>query len=164
MYKASAVRSIGGFNSNFLLGEDIDLCLRLSEYGDIACLNESLIKHRRHSTNISKSVDGTGYSIFEYSVAATVCHLLRQHKIIDPSLAVDASLWRVFMQHISDFTNASGEHKYLKWKQILHNKKGGIILMLLLLKPNYTFRLINDRLWGSGFSEKCLRAWLKVQR
>ncbi len=162
MYCASAVRSIGGFNYNFLLGEDIDLCLRLSEYGDIACLSEPLVKHRRHSTNISKSIHVTGHSIFEYSVAATVCHLLRQHNMNDPSLTLDPSIWRKFMQHISDFTITSGEDRFLKWKKNLRNEKNNILLTALLFYPKYAFRLIFNRLYGNKFAYKLFKSWLEI--
>lgn len=54
MMLTEAVRSAGGFRSPFLMGEDLDLFLRLSEMGRIKNLQHTILDYRQHLTNTSR--------------------------------------------------------------------------------------------------------------
>lgn len=80
------------YNSLFQKTQDWDLWLRLSELGQIACLKNSLVRIRRHSHQISKSVSGV--SQLTYGTVAIICHFLRQQHHPDPSTSIDSHAWK----------------------------------------------------------------------
>jgi len=170
MYRASAVRALGGFNDLFLRSEDLEFCLRLSEFGTFACVSEPLVKYRLHNTNISNSIGKTGYSQLDFGVAAGVCHLLRQRGAIDPSAVGDPVLWDIFMRHVATGIRASGEVDYLEWRQawrtLSRNKAGWMmaknipVFKYLLLKPSYSWRLLKQHTVGSSLHKHGLKSWL----
>jgi glycosyltransferase involved in cell wall biosynthesis len=48
MMRAAAVRSVGGYRTEFHLSEDMDLWLRLAEVGQLHNIQEILLKYRQH--------------------------------------------------------------------------------------------------------------------
>ena len=56
MIRHSAIRKIGGYRSEYLWSEDLDLFLRLAEVGRLANLPDVLVKYRNHagSTNYTR--------------------------------------------------------------------------------------------------------------
>jgi len=169
MYRASVVRSIGGFNGLFLRAEDFEFWLRMSKYGTFACVREPLIEYRLHNTNISNSVGVTGYSQLDYAIAASVCDLLRQCGSIDPSSVGDQMLWDRFMLHVAAEVKASSEHEYHKWKRTWRNKlysnKKKIAkitsgLRHIALHPVNMWKLLKEHILGSRLPQKCQISWL----
>lgn len=55
MFRSSIIVGIGGYRGKYLHAEDIDLFLRLAEVGEIANINNNLLKYRMH-------LDSVGYS------------------------------------------------------------------------------------------------------
>jgi glycosyltransferase involved in cell wall biosynthesis len=53
MFRAEAVRRVGGYRQQFLYAEDLDLWLRLAEVGGLYNLPETLLHYRMHSNSIS---------------------------------------------------------------------------------------------------------------
>ena len=53
LFRTSAVKEIGGFNTDFKLSEDYDLMLRLSKKFKVMSLNESCTTYRVHANNQS---------------------------------------------------------------------------------------------------------------
>jgi len=54
MMRRAAVNSVGGYNSEYDLAEDLDLWLRLGEVGKLANLTDVLLKYRLHDKSISE--------------------------------------------------------------------------------------------------------------
>lgn len=55
IFRKSAFQLIGGYQSNAMLAEDLDLWLRMGEVGDLANVKKILLKYRQHSGSISES-------------------------------------------------------------------------------------------------------------
>ena len=53
MYRRHAVLDAGGYNADFMPCEDYDLWCRLAERGRLANLDETFLRYRTHSANIS---------------------------------------------------------------------------------------------------------------
>lgn len=64
MFRADAVRRLGGFRAAFRAAEDYDLWLRLSETARLENLPEMLIEYRRHGGNVtSRSAIRQAFSV-----------------------------------------------------------------------------------------------------
>lgn len=168
MYRASTVRSIGGFNSLFLRAEDFELWLRMRKSGTFACVAEPLVEYRLHDANISNSSANTGYSQINYAIAASVCDLLQQRGLIVPSSVGDKILWDRFMLHVAAEVKACGELEYQEWKRTwrktMHLKKGYIakltsVIHQLVVDPDSMLRLVKEHTVGSQLPQKCLLSW-----
>jgi glycosyltransferase involved in cell wall biosynthesis len=53
LFRRSIYDAVGGFNSDFELAQDYDLCLRLSEATEIEHLTKPLYYYRHHSSSVS---------------------------------------------------------------------------------------------------------------
>jgi glycosyltransferase involved in cell wall biosynthesis len=64
MMRRAAATAVGGFREPFKIGEDYDLCLRLSERGHVANLPDVLVDYRQHlaSTVNARRWQASGYS------------------------------------------------------------------------------------------------------
>jgi len=92
VFKKSIVSKLGGYR--ILYGEDYDLWLRLSMCGEIACIQEPLIKLRQFVMSHSYDVSQESYTLS--TLAALVCHFLRKEGLADPSLAKEDE-WSEFL-------------------------------------------------------------------
>lgn len=169
LYRSSVLRKVGGFNNIFLRAQDYDLWLRLCKEGDILCLNEPLMGYRLHNTNISNSKGKSGYSQFEYAVAANVCDMLRQNNYQDPSSLGDPLVWDSFMAHVIAQIKMSGELEYRDWKKSWSNlkfAKSGSRLKILMLfmriiaNPSNAWRLLKEHLVGTVLPRRCYLSWI----
>ncbi len=84
-YSSCAFKAVGGFNVRYLRAQDHDLWLRLSVLGSFASLREPLVKYRLHPSRISVNACMKGFQQKTYGTAASVCRLVRQQGMIDPS-------------------------------------------------------------------------------
>lgn len=53
MMRRAVFTSVGGYNEDAINGEDYELWLRIASTNRIACLNEPLLKYRRHHAQVS---------------------------------------------------------------------------------------------------------------
>jgi glycosyltransferase involved in cell wall biosynthesis len=98
MMRADSVRAVGCYRSRFTAAEDIDLWLRLAEIGQLASLNEALLKMRVHSASMSRQkVDQQ----LVCGMAARLAFLARKHDFPDPADDCD-EVWKKFTSNISD--------------------------------------------------------------
>ena len=87
------VGKVGGYR--FSQAEDYDLWLRLSLYGDIACMKEPLVKLRRYVYSNSYNINQKYYILFK--VVPLICHLRRKEGLSDPADSED-SAWNNFLE------------------------------------------------------------------
>lgn len=106
MFNAKAARQVGGYNPSFLVAQDLDLWLRLSKMGKIACIQKNLLFLRKHDDSIS-SVNRRSQII--NGIGAVICHHLRSREGIDPS-QLDERNWHDFQKMIDKALVASGYH------------------------------------------------------
>lgn len=62
-FSTKIVRDIGGYRPRIRRSQDADLWLRLSEVGEIACLDEPLVRIRKHTNQISHDDSGKRQAI-----------------------------------------------------------------------------------------------------
>lgn len=55
IFRKSAFLLAGGYRSNAMLAEDLDLWLRMGEVGDLGNVKEILLKYRQHAASLSES-------------------------------------------------------------------------------------------------------------
>lgn len=58
MFRATAVRDIGGYRTRIRRAQDWDLWLRLSSLGHLACIDEPLVRIRKHAHQVSYEDSG----------------------------------------------------------------------------------------------------------
>lgn len=128
-YLTEMVRSVGGYRERFQRAQDHDLWLRLSEVGKMACVDEPLIKIRRHNSQISNEDDGMRQKID--SKIALISYWLRKNNYVDP---VDRSIddqeydrFRAWVINKMMKRNVFGYHEYIKQ---IKRKKGWLGDML----------------------------------
>lgn len=83
LYRKDVVIKLSGYNPRYVPSEDYDLWLRLSEIGKLACIDQPLVKIRKHQRNISNAEGGVRQ--IRMGVAAAACHYLRVQGYTDPS-------------------------------------------------------------------------------
>jgi glycosyltransferase involved in cell wall biosynthesis len=81
--KNQSIKKIHGYNERMKRSQDYDLCLRLSEIGKIACIQESLVRIRKHKYQVSHENNGMR-QLIDCRVAL-VGYLLREKGWKDPS-------------------------------------------------------------------------------
>ncbi len=55
MYRATAIRYVGGYDTTLAIAEDIDLFLKLAEIGRLANLRSCLLNYRMHAASVTHS-------------------------------------------------------------------------------------------------------------
>lgn len=125
MFHRETAMRIGGYNPRFVRSQDVNLWLRLSRVGRIACLREPLVKIRKHDGNVSNDNSGSTQAIM--GIAARVCHVLWAEGLPDPSQVFDDQEWTYFVRWITD---GLGECSYLascrEWSGIAQNLRSAI--------------------------------------
>lgn len=81
-YRTEVVRAVGSYRTRIRRAQDWDLWFRLSEVGELACIDESLVKIRKHSSQISHDESGKRQKL--YSRIAMTSYWLRQYGFPDP--------------------------------------------------------------------------------
>ena len=159
-YRRSVVLENGGYRSRIRRAEDYDLWLRLSEHGDLACIQEPLMRIRKHSGQISLS-DGGRDQIVDCRLAI-VSYLLRRAGVADPIDEDDLTYMR-FVEWIRKRLQSDGYFEFTEWKKNLQSH-GGIMMVFnlaisLFHKPSSVFRLIRERANGDRFAYVAVEEW-----
>ena len=168
MYRAEAVRSIGGFNTRYVPSEDWDLWLRLAENGMTACLNKPLMKIRKHAGSISNHAGGRTQTM--HGLAATVCHFLRSRGAADVSLQGNEE-WRMFMEWIVARMEEIGFFQLRQqWaalrEQYLFSDKGIIAALHMIrgiIGSKHAIQIIHDKYYGSSLPRMLADEWVNRQ-
>jgi glycosyltransferase involved in cell wall biosynthesis len=173
VYNKNAFISAGGFNQRFSPSEDIELWLRLIDYGEFYCVPQPLIEYRVHENSITNKLTKSGYSQFELATAARVCRYLRQNNYIDPSTSIDTILWEKFMNEIQNYIYKSKYIHYLNFKsnlkEIIRNPENialhGYFLKIIkyaLYNFGYILRLFSEYQNGNSLSFNCYKEIIKL--
>jgi len=170
VYLSSAFFEAGGFNSKFVLAEDYDLWLRLSEIGGFKCSNKFLIQYREHSENISNKTLEGDRSLLIYSISARVCQMLRYNNLPDPSTMQDDKQWNHLIEHIVNFVAQSEYQEYLLWKgRLKHTFQSKNIYSvlgsfgILVSSPFFLFALLREKIFhiSNAPTEKIFKLWVE---
>jgi glycosyltransferase involved in cell wall biosynthesis len=80
--RSESIKKLNGYRERIKRSQDFDLGLRLSEIGEIACIEEPLVRIRKHKNQVSHEDNGLRQLVDSH--VAFISYLLRQKKIKDP--------------------------------------------------------------------------------
>lgn len=72
MFRKDAALSIGGYDPEFPVGQDLDLFLRLSEIGEARNLPETLLHWRQHGTSINRTKSADWQDLKRRAIRKTI--------------------------------------------------------------------------------------------
>jgi glycosyltransferase involved in cell wall biosynthesis len=126
---------VGGYRIRFKKSQDYDLWMRLSEIGKIFCIDEPLVKIRKHSQQISYEDGGRRQSV--YAMIAAVSYFLRKSQQSDP---VDQNASNQIFEKFYDYVERKMDlYLYFKYCEFVSEIKaalqyGGLINGLKIAK------------------------------
>ncbi len=168
MFRSDLVRQIGGYNIRFQKSQDRDLWLRLAEHGRIACLRTPLVKVRKHCNSVSH-IGGKKVQLC-YGLAATVCHLLREHGTPDPSCTGSQIDWYAFYDWVTVQAESTGYvQRREEWSRVrqsfyLAPNKVASVLHLLgsLLRSSAIRTIVREKLSRATLAGALAEAWMRT--
>ena len=158
--KTKSIKKINGYNERLKRSQDYDLCLRLSELGQIANIKNPLVQIRRHKDQVSHEDNGMR-QILDCAVAF-VGYLLRQKGLEDPTSKKSSDdLFKEFYNFIKKDTGLHRLYTYQIFKNELKfnlSNKNFIKVLILLPKSIYflLYYFINQNL-----ETRILKKWIK---
>lgn len=168
-YKTEVVRKMGGYRLRIKRAEDWDLWLRFSETGKISCVDEPLVKVRKHTNQISHDEQGRR-QIIDSRVAMT-SYWLRQYGFIDPvSTECSDKDFEIFRMWV---TRCLQEYRLFEYRDFIQMIKEQLnsnrkpfsrylrLVMLLLQEPIFVIRYFHQSLVGERLQKKMAAKWIK---
>jgi glycosyltransferase involved in cell wall biosynthesis len=83
LFHRETTLALGGYRSCYFRAQDRDLWLRIAETGEIACIDEPLVRLRKHREMLSFADGGRSQPVL--SLCALICHQRRLEGLSDPS-------------------------------------------------------------------------------
>ncbi len=165
LFKLDEAKCLGGYRIRLNGAEDRDLWLRLSMKGQIACLEEPLIKLRKHQ----KSMSAGSYKSLVLSHAATLSYKLKKHHFQDPidqdeDHYKEFRNWLEFRLKQKEFDKESELLYEIEKRRYEGRNIWKKISVLSALMNRHGFRLIGQRLFGSRLATKLTNEWIKIQK
>lgn len=163
IFRRTSFDQCGGYDVNFKYSQDLDLWLRLSKIGDIACISNPVVKIRFHGNQISHNNKNLR-SQWLYAQLAIVRHLLVAYGFKDPFLNNRKDEFTKFIKNNRIYREY--DDRRIKW--VLKNKK--IIkynlssVFKLFIGYGTTMQLltsVKERFIGSSVSYKLMRCWIR---
>jgi len=165
MFRRDVAQEAGCYNPFFRKTQDWDLWLRLSERGEMACLEDCLVRVRRHSQQITSSNAGT--SQYVYGSVASACHYLRMQGCSDPSATDDEAEWLKFITWVEKRLGEDGVcERHSVWaaarSEYLMSDNRAIGLFGLgarLLRSGHARALLWEKYFGTMLPRRLAREW-----
>jgi glycosyltransferase involved in cell wall biosynthesis len=168
-FSAAAAANLGGYRAEFVLCEDLDFWLRLSEEGELACLPDTLVKIRRHSGQIT--LGDVESRFMNRAYASIVSYSLRRYWNVDPvGIAVNADeRWRSFFAWVEERLRkeAVAEQRDI-WSRARsayfsqpNRVLGALQFARQVFGSGHACRLLVERAFGSGRPKRLARDWIK---
>lgn len=167
-YKRSAIQQIGGgYNTRIKRAEDWDLWLRLSEIGEIACLDQTIVHIRKHADQISLHQSGSRQKYD--ACAGSICHFIRQTGNGDPSMHTNEQYWLDFMRWVEKRVD---EENVITKREVWNHARsvyfssrnqvvGALNFAISLIKSGYCVEILNEKIFGSGLCKRLAYQWLE---
>jgi len=165
--RTKALKCIGGYRPRIKRAQDYDLWLRLSEVGELGCVDEPLVRIRHHADQISHDEGGRRQKID--SSAALVSYLLRQRGLVDPiaSECTDsefAEFWKfveceVALDQLVEFRHFINEIK----KRGNAATIAGVLSALAFAvgSPHFILRYLREALLGEKLAMHLADKWIR---
>jgi len=169
-YRTDMAKQAGGYNLRSRAAEDCCLWLKLASRGRIECLPQTLLKIRKHSSQVSH--ENNGRLQFFKAVALVVCHFLRKARVNDPFMDASPEQLEIFLNWIEDRVIEAGVFEERKAWADARNEYfssrsrliGTIRFGTGLLKSGYASGLIYEKLFGTDLPERLAHEWIKKSR
>lgn len=167
-YRVDAVRHVGGYNPRIRRAEDHKLWLDLTLQGRIACLPDPLVRHRKHSGQIS--LENNGRRQLCDGIAAIVCYFLRRAGHNDPSTIERSEEWYRFLSWIEERIEKAGLFDQRKaWVDArmtffaTRNRFIGALRSGAQLVQSRNVRnLVLEKCFGSSLPHRLAREWMRT--
>lgn len=169
-YRSDVVRSIAGYRPRIRRSQDTDLWLRLSAVGELACLDEPLVKIRRHAEQISHGESGRKQQID--SRVALTSYYLRKMGVDDPVNA-DQETFNFFYAWLEQELMDDGLFQFqdhrCHLKMALNSEETCVSKWLnfgviFASRPLLSFRLLRERVFGEPTAAQLAKKWIKVRK
>jgi len=164
-YRTADVKQLGGYRPRIQRAQDWDLWLRLSENGQLGCLNKTLVHIRKHASQISHDESGRRQLI--YSRAGIISHFLRKVGYADPVEMKDEIKWIQFIEWVEKRIDEEGVIENRRsWEMardmfFRHENRliGGFYFVNHLIRSGHASVLIKEKLLGSNLPERLAWEW-----
>jgi len=107
MFRAEALRRVGGYRPQFLASEDRDLCWRLGEVGPCVRLEDPLLQYRGHPANTSLLQRRT--QLFSH-VLGDLSAVARHHRLDDSAIVAAIVPGGDYLPHVEAYRRLLGGH------------------------------------------------------
>ena len=161
--RTDAFHRVGGYRTRIKRAEDLDLWQRLSEVGRLACLQEPLIRLRRHSGQISH--DERGWRQLVDAHVAMVSYWLRRAGHPDP-VESDIEEYERFRSWVADRLANESPLAIVNYHQILEaaQQDGHMAFIAALLSaglahPKTAWRFAKHWLFGARLPQHLATQW-----
>lgn len=159
LFRLDVARKLNGYRRRMNGSEDLDLWLRLSAQGRIACIPEPLLKLRKHS----ESITAKNERLLILSTACVLSHLLRKDGLPDP---VDGSEDN-YLEFINFIEKRLVDEKAFEVQRLLSNLQNiyhssgyRFEMAKTCISFKYKYDLIKQRLFRSMIYRDLYKDWL----
>ncbi len=171
-YKAEVVKAIGGYRKRIKRSQDLDLWLRLSEVGCLACIDKPLVSIRQHDDQVTHE-DGGKRQILDACIAL-ISYWSRCQEFDDPvSLVYSDANFMYFQEWV--FKRLSQEKIFENYasakqlrKQILCKSYSLPALLkalpILLGKIRIVLQYLYQKVLGESFTKRLSLEWELMHR
>jgi len=167
LFRRDIAQDAGCYNRLFRKTQDWDSWLRFAERGRIACLENCLVRVRKHSKQVSNAAEGTSQLV--YGTAASACHFLRIHDCPDLSTNSDETTWQEFLAWVDRRMMEEGIlEKRKAWADARaeyfaaeNRLTGAIRFGTLLLQSGHTRALVWEKFFGYSLPQRLAWEWMK---
>jgi glycosyltransferase involved in cell wall biosynthesis len=165
-YSTKIVREIGAYRPRVRRSQDADLWMRLAEVGEIACLDEPLVKIRKHTNQISNDDLGKQQAINGRMVLTS--YYLRQLGAPDP-INLDQESFEFFrrwiamkLEHENSFELESLRKELNLTFHSASNKPAALVKVAfkILSNPIFVWRLIVKKFVGGRLPRQQAMEWV----
>ena len=168
VYNTEVVRRIGGYRNRLMGVGDADLWLRMALVGQMHCINEPLIKVRKHQTSMSSD----NKNILTLAYVAWVSHNLRKYGYDDP-VEQSEEIYQSFLSWLKSRLVEEDVFEAWQLRSDLRQKWYGgpktnifirsSILIMGLANSRQGFKIIYQKLFGSKLADKLANEWVHRQ-
>jgi hypothetical protein len=165
-FNLNVAKSLGGYRAQFVRSQDLDLWLRLSEYGKIKSIEEPLVSIRKHNDQISSKNFGHRQTV--YSHVAMAAYWLRRLGWSDPTEKNNNADFGRFEAYVE---RRLIETRVFETREKIASIKARVagtgsqlervvlLAFIALRSPIIIFAYLKNRTIGSSISRRLAREW-----
>ena len=168
-FSRDIVSKIGKYREVFQQSQDLDLCLRLSDYGEILSINRPLLSIRKHEGQMSHEENGLKQLV--ESRAAVTSYLIKKKGYNDPIKEINPE--ESFLKFYKFIKKEIYLYKYDKFHIFIKKLKFNyshlnlkyllVFLYLIIQSPFFFFYYIIIKFRGDNFANLLSKKWIKTE-